>query len=682
MLRSIFARRYWLTALFILLVVYPHSATAQSTGFTYQGRLNDNNQVANGNFDFEFKLFTALTGGTQDGTPREVLNVAVSNGVFTVLVDFGAGAFPGADRFLEIAVRPAGGGAFTTLTPRQQITLTPYAIKSASADQASFALNANDAQNAVNATNATQLGGIAANQFVQTNDSRLSDARNPLPNNGNYIQNRTTPQTTSNFNVSGNGTLGGTLTSNVVSAATTFNIGTSPVLRSPGTSNFFAGQGAGFPLAVIGDGNSFFGVKAGNLNVEGNSNAFFGFEAGLRNNEGSNNSYFGTDAGRLNSTGSGNSFFGTEAGDANTTGNNNTMIGSRADVGTNNLTNSTAIGHRAIVESSNALVLGGVNGKNGATEDTNVGIGTSTPSVPLEIEQDVGFFQEPTLRITHYSRTGDGPIVGARSSRGTRSAPTASSLNDELLIIQADGYTGSGFTTDGRVGIEFIAAENWGPAPEGIGTGTAIHFRTTQSGGSASPATKMTINHDGNVAIGTNFTTPAQKLDVLGNVRVGFSGTVGCVEDRDGTVIAGSCSSDVRLKRNITPFGNVLNNFSKLRPVNFFWRANEFADRHFGTRQSFGLIAQEVEQTFPELVSTDERGYKVVNYSKLPLLTIQAVTELKVENDALKALLQSQQRRFVKQLAAQQTQLSTQRREMEALKRLVCLSHAGAEVCK
>jgi hypothetical protein len=85
--------------------------------------LNDNNQVANGNYDFEFKLFTALTGGTQDGTSREVLNVAVSNGVFTVLVDFGAGAFPGADRFLEIAIRPAGGGAFTTLTPRQQITL-------------------------------------------------------------------------------------------------------------------------------------------------------------------------------------------------------------------------------------------------------------------------------------------------------------------------------------------------------------------------------------------------------------------------------------------------------------------------------------------------------------------------------------------------------------------------------
>src|SRR6201988_5536543 len=131
MLSLPFNRRTWLLPLFVLVVFAP-TATAQSTGFTYQGRLNDANQVANGNYDFEFRLFTALTGGTPDGTPREVLNVPVSNGVFTVLVDFGAGAFPGADRFLQIAVRPAGGGAFKTLTPRQQITLTPYAIRSAS----------------------------------------------------------------------------------------------------------------------------------------------------------------------------------------------------------------------------------------------------------------------------------------------------------------------------------------------------------------------------------------------------------------------------------------------------------------------------------------------------------------------------------------------------------------------
>jgi hypothetical protein len=152
----------------------------------------------------------------------------------------------------------------------------------------------------------------------------------------------------------------------------------------------------------------------------------------------------------------------------------------------------------------------------------------------------------------------------------------------------------------------------------------------------------MTINHDGQVAIGDH--TPGRKLDVDGIIRVGAtSGTIGCVEDRDGTVIAGTCASDLRFKKNVTPFGNVLSNFAKLRPVNYFWRTEEFADQHFGKRQSFGLIAQDVEKLFPDLVSTDEKGFKAINYSKLPLYTIQAVRELKAENDDLRSRLERQQ---------------------------------------
>jgi hypothetical protein len=60
--------------------------------------------------------------------------------------------------------------------------------------------------------------------------------------------------------------------------------------------------------------------------------------------------------------------------------------------------------------------------------------------------------------------------------------------------------------------------------------------------------------------------------------------------------------------------------------VHFFWRASEFPQKHFGTTQSYGLIAQDVEATLPELVTQDEQGYKQVDYSKLPLLTLQAVS--------------------------------------------------------
>lgn len=61
-------RRQFL-ALLILFIVCAPGVPAQSTGFSYQGRLSDSNLPANGSYDFEFKLFTALIGGTQDGTP-------------------------------------------------------------------------------------------------------------------------------------------------------------------------------------------------------------------------------------------------------------------------------------------------------------------------------------------------------------------------------------------------------------------------------------------------------------------------------------------------------------------------------------------------------------------------------------------------------------------------------------
>lgn len=624
MLNLVLNRRHFLLVIFILLTVGLNTAMAQSTGFTYQGKLNDINQPANGNYDLEFKLFTALTGGTQDGTSRQVMNVAVSNGTFTVLIDFGAGAFPGADRFLEIGVRPAGGPSFTTLTPRQQVTLTPYAIKSASADQASFAINA------TTATNATQLGGVAANQFVQTNDSRLTDARSPLPNSTNYVQNSATQQPTSNFNVSGNGTAGGTMSGNILNATTQFNLGNNRILSNAGASNLFGG------------------VSAGNANTTGTSNTFFGQSAGS-----------------LNSVGNQNTFFGNLAGAANTTGSNNSIFGANSNVGSNNLTNATAIGNRAFVENSNALVLGSVNGKNGATADTLVGIGTTMPSAFLDIERENpnAIPGTPNLRLTQF---GENTLVAGfsgRRSRGSRSIPTAVTSSDSLLLIEADGYNGSGFTTQGRASIHFIASENWSTTSNG----SAIRFLTTTNG-TTSESVRMHIDNSGNVGIGT--TAPVQKLDVNGNVRVG-TGTNGCVEDRDGTLIAGVCSSDLRFKKDITPFGNILNNFSNLRPVNFLWRVDEFAGKHFGTNQSFGLIAQEVEQIFPELVSTDEQGYKLVNYSKLPLLTIQAVKELKSVNDTMTT-----------RVAEQAIQLQKQQSQIEILKSLVCSQYPTATQCQ
>ena len=74
----------------------------------------------------------------------------------------------------------------------------------------------------------------------------------------------------------------------------------------------------------------------------------------------------------------------------------------------------------------------------------------------------------------------------------------------------------------------------------------------------------------------------------------------------------------------------------RLQPVNFYWRASEYPKKAFGSSQSFGLVAQDVEQVLPELVTEDEQGFKAVRYNKLPLLMLQGLKELKADNDSLK----------------------------------------------
>jgi hypothetical protein len=113
--------------LLFVLLLWPALARAQTNAFTYQGRLTDLGSAATGTYDLTFALFNVdQPGGTQFGSTLTKTAVPVNSGLFTVTLDFGAN-FPGADRWLEITGR-TNGGTFATLTPRQQITSTPYAI--------------------------------------------------------------------------------------------------------------------------------------------------------------------------------------------------------------------------------------------------------------------------------------------------------------------------------------------------------------------------------------------------------------------------------------------------------------------------------------------------------------------------------------------------------------------------
>jgi trimeric autotransporter adhesin len=100
------------------------------TAFTYQGELKQSGTGVSAACDFQFSLFDAASAGTQIGATQTKSNVAVSNGLFTVSsLDFGAGAFNGEARWLQIGVRcPAGAGNYTAITPRQALTPAPYAL--------------------------------------------------------------------------------------------------------------------------------------------------------------------------------------------------------------------------------------------------------------------------------------------------------------------------------------------------------------------------------------------------------------------------------------------------------------------------------------------------------------------------------------------------------------------------
>ena len=110
------------------------NATPVGTEFTYQGRLIDSNVAADGEYDFQFRLFDGGTGGSQVGGDESIGDVNVIDGYFTVELDFGY-VFTGQTRWLEIGVREgSSSGDFTTLSPRQKITPVPYAIKAEGLD--------------------------------------------------------------------------------------------------------------------------------------------------------------------------------------------------------------------------------------------------------------------------------------------------------------------------------------------------------------------------------------------------------------------------------------------------------------------------------------------------------------------------------------------------------------------
>jgi len=292
---------YWIL---VLCGVVAGRVMGQGTAFTYQGQLQNNGSPASGTYNMTFTLFAASSDGGPMAGPVTNNGVILSNGLFTVSIDFGTGVFTGSTNWLQIGVKTNGSVAFTPLSPRQQLTPTPYAIFATTASSLSGTLPATQLSGALPASaltgngsglsgvNATSLNGQGATNFWQTTGNNLaagqvlgSTNNQPLtlianglpaavitPNAGGPEIVLGAAQNTINGSSSpGSSILGGS--GNYVNTGSPYSVIGGGQSNSVTLADSFIGGGSGnvitYPYGVIGGGLNNFLSNSGNSVIGG-----------------------------------------------------------------------------------------------------------------------------------------------------------------------------------------------------------------------------------------------------------------------------------------------------------------------------------------------------------------------------------------------------------------------------
>ena len=644
--RSAFTWLSWLSISVCLLTLGVRSAQAQSTAFTYQGKLMDAGNLATGTYDLQFRLFDGAVSGNPVGSTIIREDVAVIAGVFTVTLDLGAAAFSGAGRWLEISARAGTStGAFTALSPLQPFTATPYAIRSLNSTAADGLSAA-----CVNCVGATQIAGLPSNS-------------------GSYIQNATTLQSGSNFNVSGNGTAGGTLSANALNATTQFNVSGNRILGNPGTNNLFAGVNAGAAnvgssnsffgrdagLTNTADENSFFGAGAGHMNSGGGLNSFFGVQSGGNNSTGCCNSFFGNHAGELNTTGYSNAFFGGGAGGKHTSGGRNTLVG---DLAGNDIFEGTAL-----LGGTRNTFLGSVSGRRIATGSNNTFVGVDTTgAAAIEFASAFGSNATVTTDDTIVIGKAAGTYYGVARPADTVRIPGVTSLgaSGSIYGYLVDSISPGPFPTLGfnSYGTSYLAGvDGFGAVLQYQDGDGALGYYTGSEAVAGAPhafTQRIAVLQNGRVGIGT--ANPDQLLTVNGGASKAGGGSW-------------TTFSDERLKTILGNFTPGLAAVLQLQPVRYKYK-QENALGIQSPGQHIGFSAQAVQKIIPEAVTENDQGYLLVNNDPIIWAMLNAFKEQQAQLDAQREKIEKQE-----------NQLKEAARQFEDLKQLVCSGHPNADVC-
>ncbi len=635
-------------ALAVFLAAGAAPALAQGTAFTYQGQLKSDGLPVDSSADFEFRLFTTATGGSQLGSSVVQTGVSVTSGLFATPVDFGVNPYTSNQTlFLEIAVRnPAGSGSFVTLGSRQPLTPAPFSL-------------------ATRGINVDANGDIA---LLTSADRRINVPSTPLNANGTNLI-----VTAGDANPSGNAADGGDLILEAGRARNTNQSFIRPgdvIIRSGG--NRINASNAPNGGDIIFQSGAAFSANAERMRITPTGNVGIGTATPPES----------LSVGSFGLPGAVDRYLqiSTEGGNAHRAGlklrHSNNNVGYTIESDERGPSIGGAFGLNFIDLNANpgntprSVML--IQKQTG-----NVGIGTTTPQLPLHVRAPqvttAAVLQVDTcgapcggqnyteaLRVINIAVAGGLPNGAGQVGIGMATAAAATATST------ADAWIGTGFPTDAGDGSnDFIIATKTSP--------TALTNR-------------LRVNGDnGNVGIGTD--APAARLHNVGTTRIddalqfgvqNFTGTAGSNARiyrfgaggngsnlyLDMTSTTGSSFilqangndrflfdigtgaalktgggawgvlSDERTKNDIQPMTGTLDRLLQLKGHAYTYKPEFVEDGRALPGTQIGLVAQEVETVFPDWVTTGADGLKQVTERSTTALMVEALRDLRAEKDA------------------------------------------------
>ncbi|NIP54592.1 MAG: hypothetical protein GWN67_21135 [Phycisphaerae bacterium] len=617
-------------------------AAPMATAWTYQGRLMDANIPADGLHDFQFKLFDDPYKGTQLGITIDVNHIDVIDGYFTVEVDFGNKVFNGEAMWLEISVRPGFSiGRFTILNPRQEVSPSPYAIHANDATDADK-VDGYDAGNA-SGNIAVSNGNICTNLNADKLDGFHSTAFAVNDHNHDSLYINETGDT---MRADDNGWLllvdntgiGGAIDGSSVGMQSIGVRGTSHGNNGVGVrGNALGDDGYGvFGYASSTSGRGVYGLAMGDLGygVYGYASA----DGAIASNYGG---YFQADGAY------GHGVY------AKVEGANSWAVQGYATA------TGDTVNYGGYFESYGDRGYG-IYGKSAGREGYGVfgvatyeGLNTNYGGYFIAYGRyGRGVYGESTggegYGVYGVASGGEAAgVYGYASKKGDWNNPGGRFVS---WGNYASGVVGSGFGSNSR-GVSGIA----GNYPDSTNYGG--HFEATGTTGIAVYGWARN-NADAQNYGGQFIAEGTRGIGVYGQADSANGwGVVGVGGEYDfyanGPGVNYGASSSVRWKRNIQAIDKPLDKVLKLQGVYFDW------DAEHGGEHDVGMIAEEVGQVLPEIVGYEDNGVDAtgMDYSKLTPLLVEAVKELKGENDRLKSRVEALEKTIQQIVNAKEVQL-------------------------